>query len=155
MMRHTNKTIIFVISVLIFMAKYSKALPEALPEVSSRPNIEYKAQDLKDPFQPPREEKKPEEEPEAEIMPEVIPEIPLPFLEIKGLVWGGNLPQAIINKKIVKIGDIIEGAQVIDINKAGVIISFNKREYNLPSPCIVNNLGALNDKQNFLQEVGP
>ena len=152
-MRHTNKTITFVISVLIFMAKYSKAIPEALPEVSLRPNIEYKAQDLKDPFQPPREEKKPEEEPKAEITPEVMPEIPLPSLEIQGLVWGGNLAQGIINKKIVRIGDMIEGAQIIDINKEGVIISFNKREYNLPSPWIINNLGTLNNKQNFLQEV--
>jgi len=153
MIRHTDKTIIFVISVLVFMAKYSEAVPETLPEVSLRPNIEYKAQDLKDPFQPPREEKKPEEEPKTEITPEVIPEIPLPSLEIQGLVWGGNLAQAIINKKIIRIGDMIEGARIIDINKEGIIISFNKREYNLPSPWIVNNLGALNNKQNFLQEV--
>jgi len=134
---------------LFFMAKYSKAIPETLPEVPLRPNIEYKAQDLKDPFQPPREEKKPEEEPKVEITPEVLPEIPLPALEIQGLVWGGNLAQAIINKKIVRTGDLIEGAQIIDINKEGVIISFNKREYNLPSPWIVNNLATLNNRKLF------
>jgi hypothetical protein len=77
---------------------------------------------------------------------------PPPVLKIEGLVWGGRLPQAIINQKVVKIGDIIEGAQIVDINREGVTLIFNNSQYNLPSQWILNNLESVNNKQNFLEE---
>lgn len=39
---------------------------------------------------------------------------------VQGLVWGQTTPQAIINNKVVSIGDTIDDAKVIDISKEGV-----------------------------------
>ena len=155
MIRHTNKTIIFIICALTFIFKYSQAMPEALPEIAERPDIEYEAQDLKDPFEPPIEKIELIEELEEEVMPEAEPELPLPSLGVEGLVWGGSLPLAIINKKIVRIGDMIEGVQIIDINKEGIDISFDNRSHHLPSPWVVYSLKNPDNNQNIIiQEVG-
>ena len=153
MKMNLNKFIIFVILVFIFIFKPNKAaLSEDLSLVPLRPNVEYKSEELKDPFEPPEVEKKPEAEPEKQIMPEVKLITPPPVLKIEGLVWGGRFPQAIINQKVVKIGDIIEGAQIVDINREGVTFIFNNSQYNLPSQWILNNLESGNNKQNFLEE---
>jgi hypothetical protein len=53
---------------------------------------------------------------------------------VQGVIWGGIMPQAIINNKIVNIGDVIEGAEVIEISKKGVTLLYKKRKYTLPSP---------------------
>jgi hypothetical protein len=44
------------------------------------------------------------------------------------------LPQAIINNKVLKVGDTIEGAQVKNIGKEGITVLFEGSEYNLSSP---------------------
>lgn len=102
----------------------------ATEEVIVKPNVEYKAQDLRDPFQGPFA-------PEGTSVagPEVLaaPQT-LPSLEIQGIIWGGDFPQAIINNKVVKIGDTIEGVQIMDINQSGVIVASGDYTYNLPSP---------------------
>jgi predicted HAD superfamily phosphohydrolase len=98
--------------------------PPAAP-IIVRPSVEYKAEKLKDPFQGRAEE--------GEMASDAISVGP-PALSIQGLVWGGVLPEAIINNKIVKVGDTIENARIIDINKEGVTIFFNGQQYTLPSP---------------------
>ncbi len=52
-------------------------------------------------------------------------------LIVQGVVWGGAMPQAIINNKVFNIGDVIEGAKVIEINKKGVILLYKDRTYLL------------------------
>ena len=52
-------------------------------------------------------------------------------LTVQGLVWGGAVPQAIINNKVVNMGDVIEGAEVIEISKNGVILLYKNRRYTL------------------------
>jgi hypothetical protein len=56
---------------------------------------------------------------------------PLPNLVVQGLIWGGAFPQAIINNKVVKEGDIIEGARLLKVEKAGVSLLFEGREFTL------------------------
>jgi len=53
---------------------------------------------------------------------------------LQGLVWGGDFPQAIINNKMVKIGDTIEGVEVVAIGKEGVTLVYANKKYNLSSP---------------------
>lgn len=104
--------------------------------VIERPKREYRADDLRDPFRG-YEEKK---EKPAEFVPPPPQQIeqPLPNLEIQGVIWGGRILQAIINNKIVKIGDVIEGVQIVNINKDGITVLFGGKEYNLSSPAITN-----------------
>jgi len=98
-------------------------------EVIVRPRVEYKAGDLKDPFQRYKEE---------EIPPGAQQEGPglstPPSLTVQGIIWGGRFPQAIINNKVVKVEDTIEGARVISIDKEGINLLFEGMQYNLPSP---------------------
>lgn len=59
--------------------------------------------------------------------PMAVPEAPLPSLEIEGLVWNTDHPQAIVNGKIVGIGDIISETRIMDIQKSGIIVLFQDR----------------------------
>lgn len=113
---------------------YVYAIEDKVADSILRPQIEYKPEELRDPFWPPPQQMEP---------PEQIPQVeakvePLPTLVIQGVVWGGFAPQAIINNKVVKVGDVIEGVHIIDINKDGITVFFDNREYNLSSPAVVN-----------------
>lgn len=101
---------------------------EQSSEFTLRPDIEYKAEDLKDPFEGYIKEEGEEDISEPQI------DMPLPSLTVQGIIWGGELPLGIINNKVVKIGDIIEGVRVTEINKYGVTVFFGYRKYNLSSP---------------------
>jgi len=98
--------------------------------------IEYTAQELHDPF--------------ASVLPKEIFEVPkeiskeeipiseglisLPTFNIQGLIWGSPNPQAIINGKVLKVGDTIEGAKIINISKNGIDIIYEGRLFSLLSP---------------------
>jgi hypothetical protein len=99
---------------------------------AASPDIAYTAENLRDPFDP-------------YVLPKQAPVIlgvpvegeelvPLPQLTIAGITWGSKFPQAIVNGKIVREGDVIEDARIVSISKDGVIISFHNREVKLPAP---------------------
>jgi hypothetical protein len=92
--------------------------------------MEYKSEGLKDPFE--------EEKIEIKEEPQQGEAKPLPPLQIQGIVWGGNFPQAIINNRVLRSGDTIEGARITDIAKSGITIFFDNRRYNLPASSSVN-----------------
>jgi len=104
-----------------------KTVPQ---EVIVRPKVEYKAEGLRDPFQAP-------------IIEQVIQgekvQVPdtgtLPLsLAVQGIIWGGRFPQAIINNKVVKVKDTIEGALIVAIDKDSITVLFQGRQYNLAPP---------------------
>jgi hypothetical protein len=109
-------------------------------EAIIRPNIEYKSQGLKDPFQP----LVTEEETGGSIAANSAKIKPLPVLTIQALIWGGAFPQAIINNRIVKIGDKISEAEVIAIGKEGVTLLYANKKYKLSSPAL---MGSRKEKQ--------
>ena len=47
-----------------------------------------------------------------------------PALDINGLVWNTNRPQAIINNQVVDVGDTIAETKIVAIRKTGVDVSF-------------------------------
>ena len=126
-------TVLFLAFVLIcglFIPIYfAQAQGVAQPASVSRPKIEYKAGELRDPFKSPISELPPPEE-----KPPVVVETPPPQFTVQGVIWGGSFPQAIINNKVVKAGDTLEGATIKSIAKDGIIIIFNKKEYKISSP---------------------
>lgn len=136
---------LFIVDLFIVAAAFpaEKATPPA-PESIARPNVIYKAEGLKDPFQNPIMEgvTKPVVGPQAPGVSGVI-EGPPPPLTVQGLIWGGNLPQAIVNNKIVKVGDTIDGANITGIDKDGVTVLFKETEYKL-SP---STIGAKSSKK--------
>ena len=52
-------------------------------------------------------------------------------LSLQGVIWSSGRPQAIVNGKIVKIGDTIQDAEVLDIRKDGVKMRDKDREFSL------------------------
>lgn len=138
MKKHERVLSGFLFVLLAFFPGWIKAAGEVAPEILLKPNIvEYKSGNMRDPFY---QEKKPEVIKKIEEAP--TQKKPLPVLKIQGMVWGGNFPQAIINNKVVKIGDKIEDASIVEINKEGVVILFEKQKYSLPSPGVTNLEGS-------------
>jgi hypothetical protein len=129
----------------IEMEAYSKRSPE---EIIERPKIEYTAQDKRDPFQVQVFLDDESEKPVSINDPIVTP----PMLTVQGLIWGTGLPQAIINNKVLKVGDIIEGCKIVSIEKEGISIFYQGRPFNIGAPASAGSLsktpqGGKNEKK--------
>lgn len=111
--------------------KLEKEETAAPPAVINRPNVEYKASRLRDPFLSliVKDIESAEEAKASEAAAK-----PLPALTVQGIIWGGSFPQAIINNKVVKAGDNIEGVSINSIDKSGIAVFFEGRYYELSSP---------------------
>lgn len=48
-----------------------------------------------------------------------------PELRLQGVLLGGPVPQAIINNKVYRIGESINGAKITAIERQGVLVEFN------------------------------
>ena len=62
----------------------------------------------------------------------------LPNLTVQGVIWGDNLPQAIINNKVVKVGDRLGSVDVIDISKEGVTVLFASVKHKLSTLPVIS-----------------
>ncbi len=81
------------------------------------------------PVLPVKETSKPADE-EKTLKPESIakqrPDVSEPpSVTINGLVWNTRRPQAIVNKKVVAIGDTVDDFTIASITKAGIDIVYN------------------------------
>jgi len=104
------------------------------PQAQVRPEVQYKAEGLKDPFK--GIEQRPVNTQNSAANAQQSK--PLPPLTVSGIIWGGAFPQAIVNNKVVKIGDMVEAeVKVVEITKEGVVVFFDYKNYNLPPPAIV------------------
>lgn len=134
-------TFIFMI-VALLSAGNALGQNEALNENLLRPRMEYSSTLGKNPFSSYIEEEKQREiQEQAEIEEKKIV-ADVPAFTIQGIVWGGRLPQAIINHKVYKVGDLIEDARIEKIDKNGVTVSFKDRLVTLDSPSVseMNNI---------------
>jgi hypothetical protein len=99
------------------------------------PRVDYTASGLRDPFEPESAEEEGEENKDNQTS-QALPQEPLPRLNIQGIVWGGELPQAIINGQVVKIGDRIEGVRIVDISKEGISVFYSGRQQLIAAPAV-------------------
>ena len=107
-------------------------------ELPTLPQVKYEADALRDPFPPPPEKKVTQKGDVQEKQPETMKpvEIKPPSLTIQGIIWGGALSQAVINGKVLKVGDTIEEAKITNISKDGIEIVFKNQTFHLASPSI-------------------
>jgi len=100
-----------------------------------RPVIVYNSGDLRNPFSNLFQLSKEKEEQSIQAPKEIIePQVPMPSLEnfkVQGAIWGGKFPQVIINNKMLKIGDLIDDFEIVNIEKKGITLSFNGMIANL------------------------
>ncbi|MFA6217210.1 MAG: hypothetical protein WDL87_06140 [Candidatus Omnitrophota bacterium] len=73
----------------------------------------------------------------------------LPALTIQGIIWGGSLKQAIVNDKVVKEGDMIASARIIEISKNGIVVLYMNKQYivNAPAVDFITNLKKVTTKK--------
>ncbi len=90
-------------------------LPAALTEVLRQKTLAKEEERRRKALQPPP--------PSVPIQP--------PNLKLQGILWGTARPQAIINRKIVSVGDAIENAEILSVSREGVVVSFNGQQYQL------------------------
>lgn len=107
------------------------------PARVERPKVEYTAAGFTDPFEI-FLKKDDKDEKEAVSASGEARAKPLPVLTVQGVIWGSGLPLAIINNKVVKSGDIVDGVQITVIKKEGITILFDGQVYNLSSPAAGN-----------------
>jgi len=67
----------------------------------------------------------------TEPKPAPIIQIPIdpPSLKVQGVLWGPTKPQAIINRKVISVGETIEGARVAKITREAVTVSFKGQKF--------------------------
>lgn len=102
---------------------------------------EYTALGLRDPFesQLPLPEPEPELGPAVSQEPEAVIEAPKapvtpPEIDVDGIVSGGAIPQAVIQAKVVRVGDTIAGARIAKITKEGVEVVFEGESFMYAAP---------------------
>ncbi len=115
---------------------------EDLKADSLRPKVEYTAVISKTPFfnYLKEELKKLMKKQAAKFEEEKITYIP--NFVVQGIIWGGDLPLAIINNKVLKIGDAIDEAVIEKIDKNGVTVSANGKVFKLGSPSAMQTNNA-------------
>ncbi|UCH12120.1 MAG: hypothetical protein JSW18_04705 [Candidatus Omnitrophota bacterium] len=52
-----------------------------------------------------------------------------PQFNITGLIWNTDRPQAIIDGKVLSVGDEIKGAKLLSVNKEGIKVEYRKAEF--------------------------
>ena len=54
-----------------------------------------------------------------------------PKMNITGLVWNTDLPQAIVNDKVVSLGDTVDGAVITDIREGGIDVLYKGAKFTI------------------------
>lgn len=54
-----------------------------------------------------------------------------PFLTLNGIIYDEEMPYAIVNNKVLRKGEIIEGASLVEIDKDFVKFVFKDKEFDL------------------------
>ncbi|MFA5093444.1 MAG: general secretion pathway protein GspB [Candidatus Omnitrophota bacterium] len=109
-------------------------------DVVLRPQVTYRSAQLRDPFVSVlTNEAKPANQGLAMEKPKIDPN----KFKVQGLIWGSKLPQTIINGTVLRIGDFIEEAEVLEIDKKGVVLSISGQIVNLSAP---GQSGIIKDK---------
>ena len=114
--------------------KYIKTEAKVFEELKSRlKKVEYKAEEFSDPFKNrlsayiasigSRIKKKITEKTAERIEPE------LPQLNITGLIWNTDKPQAIVNGSVLSVGDEIDGTRLLSVDKDGITVEYKGFEF--------------------------
>jgi len=111
--------------------------------IAFKPGVSYTADNLRDPFANPALTETSPDGGESNVN---VPEVHLPAMKIQGIFWGGKFPQAIINDKVIKVKDKIDGAEVTEITRNSVTLYFGNKQFVLSSPAS-DNLEASSNKK--------
>jgi len=104
-------------------------------EIIVRPVVKYNSAGLRDPFVDLFQKSMVQQN--DQITPGMGKQNLMPNLEtlkVQGVIWGGKFPQAIINHKVLSVGGLIDGFEIVSIEKSVITLNFNGRIVNLVIP---------------------
>jgi len=122
-----KRLIIFILTVFLSGSFYIPSL--CLAENTEGKIPEFNPIATRDPFMSQFPKKETEKKKSGVLVPIKKEEIRPPEFTIQGLVWGKISPQAIVNNTVVGLGDSINEAKIIDINKEGIKILFKEEVF--------------------------
>jgi len=95
--------------------------------------VEYVGGNYKDPFELPLALRVPIVPPEKELPVGIEPEaeVGLQALRVEGMIWGSARPQAIIDGEVYDIGDVVEEAEIIGIDREGITLFYRGGKFIL------------------------
>ena len=96
---------------------------KAIPPIEL-PVFAYTADKLEDPFAS-KLPKLHASAPEVTVgagQPVTSPPMQPPHLSVQGLVWGGAVPEVIIDGAVYTVGDTVHGAKVLSIDREGITV---------------------------------
>lgn len=126
---------IFIIFFLAQAALGEKKAVKGLDDSILRPLVVNEVAELNNPFFNSIEEAiKKETVNESPVIKEGNAVKSLPAYTIQGVIWGTELPLAIINNKVLKIGDMLDEAKIENIDKNGVVVSLKGNLFTLNAP---------------------
>lgn len=102
-------------------------------EILSLKKVSFQASGFRNPFRSILPEKIIEKETIKIAKPEPEVVIKPPEIVIQGIVWGGEFPQAIINGKVMKEGDLLTGPEavtILEIRPEEVVILYKNKIFN-------------------------
>ena len=94
--------------------------------------FKYSAEELRDPFKTFLPITKEDEQ--DKTFQYIKEHITLPPFQIQGVLWGSSLPQAIVDNSVVKIGDTIKGAKVVNITRDYIEFLYMKEHFSVKTP---------------------
>jgi len=127
--------LVFFLAAAINLGFIALAQENTADGIISRPQIKYKSGQLRDPFVSVMAKEKKREGLQKQGAAELNqPKIDLSALQVQGIIWGTKMPQVIINNKVLVAGDLIDGAEILSIDKKGITLSFAGEVVHLSAP---------------------
>lgn len=125
---------IFFIAKAIDFSCFVLAQENTVDALIVRPEVEYKSSQLRDPFQTymVKERKVQTQAQHTGSLAQAV--INPNDLKVQGIIWGSKMPQAIINNKVYVVGDLIEDAEILSIDKKGIKLSSAAGIISLAAP---------------------
>lgn len=68
-------------------------------------------------------------DPLKSVLPQSPKKRPSLELNVQGIIWGSDTPSAIINGEVMNVGDTIQGAKIVKINKKGIVVSVGEESF--------------------------
>ncbi|PIQ86785.1 MAG: hypothetical protein COV73_04175 [Candidatus Omnitrophica bacterium CG11_big_fil_rev_8_21_14_0_20_43_6] len=102
--------------------------------VIERPVMEYKSGKFRDPFKTYLVTEQPKPAAQETAVEIETPQFDFNKVKVQGIIWGVSIPQAIINDQVVTVGDLVEGAKILAIDKKGITLSYYGQTFDLSAP---------------------
>ena len=135
MIRRACKYILFISLILATGLGFIASAEEVTADGAiARSVMKYESTSLRDPFRAYLVTEKPVPIIEQEDTSSIKPKLDLSTLKVQGIIWGVKTPQAIINGKVLSVGDWIDDVEIIKIEKKGVTLGFKGEMFVLAAP---------------------